>query len=118
MLNLPQSLAQYERIPFLFPHFCSIDLLSRLSAHLTKTHNVTAKVWIKREDCNSGIGLGGNKIRKLEYVLPDAIKEGCDTVITTGGPQSNHIRQVAAAAAYVGMKVSRMTDPKARPPRK
>ena len=46
-------------------------------------------IWIKRDDL-CGVALGGNKVRKLEYLLADAQKQGCDTVFTTGGAQSNH----------------------------
>ena len=63
-----------------------------------------ASVWAKREDCNSGLAYGGNKTRKLEYLVPDAIAQGADTLVSIGGYQSNHTRQVAAVAAKVGMK--------------
>lgn len=59
-------------------------------------------IWIKRDD-NSGLTLGGNKARKLEFLLADALRQGCDTLITTGGPQSNHCRMTAGAAAKIGM---------------
>jgi 1-aminocyclopropane-1-carboxylate deaminase len=61
-------------------------------------------IYAKREDCNSGLAFGGNKIRKLEYLIPDALARGCDTLVTIGGIQSNHTRQVAAVAAKLGMK--------------
>ncbi len=60
-------------------------------------------IWIKRDD-NSGLTLGGNKARKLEFLLADALRQGCDTLITTGGPQSNHCRMTAGAAAKLGMQ--------------
>lgn len=60
-------------------------------------------IWIKRDD-NSGLTLGGNKARKLEFLLADAVRQGCDTLITTGGPQSNHCRMTAGAAAKMGMQ--------------
>jgi 1-aminocyclopropane-1-carboxylate deaminase len=63
-----------------------------------------AQVWAKRDDCNSGLAYGGNKTRKLEYLVSDALAEGCDTLVSIGGVQSNHTRQVAAAAARTGMK--------------
>jgi 1-aminocyclopropane-1-carboxylate deaminase len=63
-----------------------------------------AEVWAKREDCNSGLAFGGNKTRKLEYLVADAIVQGCDTLVSIGGVQSNHTRQVAAVAAHVGMQ--------------
>src|SRR5215208_2428521 len=72
--------------------------LERLSAHLGG-----AQVWAKRDDCNSGLAFGGNKTRKLEYLVADALAQGCDTLVSIGGVQSNHTRQVAAAAARTGM---------------
>ena len=59
-------------------------------------------IWIKRDDL-CGVALGGNKVRKLEYLLADAQKQGCDTVFTTGGAQSNHAMLTAACAARLGM---------------
>lgn len=71
--------------------------------HLTE-HLGGADIWAKREDCNSGIGYGGNKTRKLEYLAADALAHGCDTLVSIGGVQSNHTRQVAAVAAHLGLK--------------
>ena len=51
-----------------------------------------------REDCNSGLAYGGNKVRKLEYLAADALAQECDTLLSIGGVQSNHTRQVAAVA--------------------
>ena len=73
--------------------------LPRLTAHLGG-----AKIWAKREDCNSALAYGGNKTRKLEYLIADALNNGCDTLVSIGGVQSNHTRQVAAAAAATGLK--------------
>jgi 1-aminocyclopropane-1-carboxylate deaminase len=73
--------------------------LPRLSAHLGG-----ASVWAKREDCNAGLAYGGNKTRKLEYIVPDALAQGADTLVSIGGYQSNHTRQVAAVAASLGLK--------------
>ena len=61
------------------------------------------KLWIKRDDC-TGLATGGNKTRKLEYLVADALKEGADTLITLGALQSNHARQTAAAASKLGLK--------------
>jgi L-cysteate sulfo-lyase len=61
------------------------------------------RLWIKRDDC-TGVSTGGNKVRKLEFVLADAVAKGADTVITAGARQSNHSRQTAAAAARLGLK--------------
>ena len=60
-------------------------------------------IWIKRDDL-CGVALGGNKVRKLEFVLAEALDQGCDTVFTTGGAQSNHAALTAACAARLGMK--------------
>jgi len=60
-------------------------------------------LWIKRDDC-TGLATGGNKTRKLEYLMADALAQGADTVITQGATQSNHARQTAAAAARLGMQ--------------
>ena len=60
-------------------------------------------MWAKRDDCNSGLAYGGNKTRKLEYLVADALAKGCDTLVSIGGVQSNHTRQVAAVAARTGL---------------
>ncbi|MCL4424675.1 MAG: D-cysteine desulfhydrase family protein [Firmicutes bacterium] len=62
------------------------------------------RLFMKRDD-NTGLALGGNKARKLEYLMADALEKQCDVVITTGGPQSNHARMVAALARQLGMEV-------------
>ncbi|HEY7644898.1 MAG TPA: 1-aminocyclopropane-1-carboxylate deaminase [Hyphomicrobiales bacterium] len=92
-------LAKFERFPLTFGP-TPIEKLSRLSKHL----GGGVEIFTKREDCNSGLAFGGNKIRKLEYIVPDAIAAGADTLVTIGGVQSNHTRQVAAVAAKIGMK--------------
>jgi len=92
-------LETFERYPLTFGP-TPIEKLRRLSAHLG--NNV--ELYAKREDCNSGLAFGGNKVRKLEYIIPDAIASGADTLVTIGGVQSNHTRQVAAVAAKIGMK--------------
>ena len=61
-------------------------------------------IWAKRDDVNSGLAFGGNKIRKLEYLVPDILAKGADTLVSIGGYQSNHTRQVAAVAAKLGLK--------------
>jgi 1-aminocyclopropane-1-carboxylate deaminase len=77
-----------------------IHPLKRLSAHL----GGKVDLYAKREDCNSGLAFGGNKTRKLEYLIPEALAQGCDTLVSIGGIQSNQTRQVAAVAAHLGMK--------------
>ena len=74
--------------------------IGRLSAHL----GGGVELYAKREDCNSGLAFGGNKLRKLEYIVPDAIATNADTLVSIGGVQSNHTRMVAAVAAKIGMK--------------
>jgi 1-aminocyclopropane-1-carboxylate deaminase len=91
------NLEAFERYPLIFGP-SPVHPLERLSAHLGG-----ASVWAKRDDCNSGLAFGGNKTRKLEYLVADALAQGCDTLVSIGGVQSNHTRQVAAAAARVGM---------------
>lgn len=91
-------LQKFERYPLTFGP-TAIEPLARLSKHL----GGAVDLYAKREDCNSGLAFGGNKIRKLEYIIPDAIASNADTLITIGGVQSNHTRQVAAVAAKLGM---------------
>lgn len=91
-------LSSYGRYPLLFGP-SPVHRLERLTAHLGG-----AALWAKREDCNSGIAYGGNKTRKLEYLVADALAKGCDTLVSIGGVQSNHTRQVAACAARAGLK--------------
>jgi 1-aminocyclopropane-1-carboxylate deaminase len=92
------ALSDHPRYPLLFGP-SPVHRLDRLTEHLGG-----AAVWAKREDCNSGIAFGGNKTRKLEYLVADALAQGCDTLVSIGGVQSNHTRQVAAVAARVGLK--------------
>ena len=92
------SIDSFERYPLLFGP-SPVHRLGRLTQHLGG-----ASIWAKREDCNSGIAYGGNKTRKLEYLVADALAKGCDTLVSIGGVQSNHTRQVAAVAARVGLR--------------
>jgi 1-aminocyclopropane-1-carboxylate deaminase len=92
------SLDDFHRYPLTFGP-SPVHRLERLTGHLGG-----AQIWAKREDCNSGLAFGGNKIRKLEYIVPDALAAGADTLVSIGGYQSNHTRQVAAVAARLGMK--------------
>jgi 1-aminocyclopropane-1-carboxylate deaminase len=92
------ALADFPRYPLLFGP-SPVHPLERLSAHLGGP-----AIWAKREDCNSGLAFGGNKTRKLEYLVPDALAQGADTLVSIGGVQSNHTRQVAAVAARLGLK--------------
>ncbi len=92
-------LEKFERYPLTFGP-THIEKLERLSAHL----GGKVELYAKREDCNSGLAFGGNKLRKLEYIVPDAIASGADTLVSIGGVQSNHTRMVAATAAKIGFK--------------
>ena len=91
------NLAAFPRHPLLFGP-SPVHRLERLTSHLGG-----AQLWAKRDDCNSGLAYGGNKTRKLEYLVADALAQGCDTLVSIGGVQSNHTRQVAAAAACTGL---------------
>ncbi|SAL40353.1 1-aminocyclopropane-1-carboxylate deaminase [Caballeronia turbans] len=93
------NLQRFPRYPLTFGP-TPIQPLKRLSAHL----GGKVELYAKREDCNSGLAFGGNKTRKLEYLIPEALAEGCDTLVSIGGVQSNQTRQVAAVAAHLGMK--------------
>src|SRR5579871_613689 len=99
---------QMDRKPLLdrlaaFPRLGLADLptplepLKRLTAHLDGP-----RLWVKREDV-MGLGFGGNKLRKLDYVLHEALVRGADTIVSGGVVQSNSQRQVAAAAAKLGL---------------
>ena len=93
------TIDDYPRISLLFGP-SPIHPLPRLSAAL----GGGVEIWAKREDCNSGIAYGGNKVRKLEYLVADALAQGCDTLVSIGGVQSNHTRQVTGVAARLGLK--------------
>jgi 1-aminocyclopropane-1-carboxylate deaminase len=92
-------LTPFERYPLTYGP-TPIEHLPRLSEAL----GGKIEIWAKRDDCNSGLAFGGNKLRKLEYIVPDAIASGADTLVSIGGVQSNHTRMVAATAAKLGMK--------------
>jgi 1-aminocyclopropane-1-carboxylate deaminase len=92
------ALNDFPRYPLLFGP-SPVHPLERLSDYLSG-----ARIWAKREDCNSGLAFGGNKTRKLEYLVPDALERGATHLVSIGGVQSNHTRQVAAVAAKVGLK--------------
>ncbi len=87
-----------------------LEPMPRLSEHLGGP-----RLWVKRDDC-TGLATGGNKTRKLEFSMAEALAQGADTVITVGAVQSNHVRQTAAAACKLGLRCEvllehRVTDP-------
>ncbi len=92
------KLHEFPRHPLTFGP-SPVHPLHRLTEHLGG-----AQVWAKREDVSSGLAYGGNKVRKLEYLVPDVLAQGADTLVSIGGVQSNHTRQVAAVAAHLGLK--------------
>jgi 1-aminocyclopropane-1-carboxylate deaminase len=94
------SIDDFPRVPLMFGP-SPIHPLPRLSAAL----GGSVEIWAKREDCNSGIAFGGNKVRKLEYLAADAIATGCDTLVSIGGVQSNHTRAVTGVARHLGLNV-------------
>ncbi len=93
------GLDDFARVPLLFGP-SPLHPLPRLSAAL----GGGVEIWAKREDCNSGIAFGGNKVRKLEYLAAEALAQGCDTLVSIGGVQSNHTRQVTGVARHLGLK--------------
>lgn len=74
-----------------------LELMPRLSKHVGGPN-----IYVKRDDC-TGLGTGGNKTRKLEFLMADAMQKNADVIITQGAVQSNHARQTAAAACKLGM---------------
>jgi 1-aminocyclopropane-1-carboxylate deaminase len=92
------GLAEFDRVELLFGP-SPVHPLRRLGEHL----GGEVEIWSKRDDCNAGLAYGGNKTRKLEYLAADALAQGCDTLVSIGGVQSNHTRQVAAVAARLGL---------------
>jgi D-cysteine desulfhydrase family pyridoxal phosphate-dependent enzyme len=85
------------------PRYSLANLPTPLETAPRLSHEVGLRVLIKRDDL-TGFALGGNKVRKLEFLLADALGQGADTLITGGGPQSNHARLTAAAARKAGME--------------
>ncbi|SJL10520.1 probable ACC deaminase [Armillaria ostoyae] len=98
-LTLPSPFNELPRESLLFGP-SPIHTLNRMTEDL----GGAVKIWAKRDDCNSGLAFGGNKTRKLEYLLAEALAKGADTLVSIGGVQSNHTRQVAAVAAKYGLK--------------
>ena len=95
--DLSLALARFPRVSL--GHLPTpLEPMDRLSEELGGP-----RIWVKRDDC-TGLSSGGNKTRKLEFLIADAIEQGADTIITQGATQSNHARQTAAAATKVGME--------------
>ena len=96
-----QTLRQIPKTSFLFGP-SPIQHLPRLTRALSPDGAVS--IYAKREDCNSGLAFGGNKVRKLEYLVADAQANGCTTLVSIGGVQSNHTRAVTAVATAAGLQ--------------
>lgn len=97
---MPYDLSSFPRVSLL-DRPTPLQRLDRLEALLASDGDPPA-IWVKRDDIGH-IGGGGNKLRKLEFLIGEALAQGCNTFITTGGRQSNHARQSAAAAARHGL---------------
>ena len=90
-----QNLTRFPRLELIGAP-TPLEYLPRLSDHLGR------EIFIKRDD-TTPLAMGGNKLRKLEFLAADALREGADTLITAGAIQSNHVRQTAAVAAKLGL---------------
>ena len=93
------NLEKFQRYPLTFGP-TPIEHLPRMTDAL----GGKVEIYAKRDDCNSGLAMGGNKLRKMEYIVPDVIASNADTLVSIGGVQSNHTRMVAAVAAKLGLK--------------
>jgi D-cysteine desulfhydrase family pyridoxal phosphate-dependent enzyme len=102
LASLENALASRSRMAL--GHFPTpLEEAPRLSARLGAT------IWIKRDDL-TGLALGGNKVRKLEFLIADALERGADTIVTTGGSQSNHARLTAAACRLANLRCHLVLD--------
>ena len=100
-------LSRFKRLHF--AHLPTpLEPLTRLSQHLGGPN-----IWIKRDDC-TGLSTGGNKTRKLEFLMADAVDQKATVILTQGATQSNHARQTAAAAAKYGMKCHLLLEDRTR----
>jgi len=109
MSCLPEPFDSIPRTRLLFGP-SPIERLDRISSDLSAASSRPIRIYAKREDCNSGLAFGGNKVRKLEYLMPDALSQGATTLVSVGGIQSNHTRQVAAVAAKLGLGCSLLQE--------
>jgi L-cysteate sulfo-lyase len=96
-------LARFPRVR-LFPTPTPLERLTNLSRHLGGP-----EIWIKRDDCTV-VATGGNKVRKLEWLIGEALAQGATHVVTQGAVQSNHVRQTAAVAARFGLKCTALLE--------
>lgn len=112
-VRLPRPFADIPRAALMYPFATPVEPLKNLTAHLSQTSKTRIpNLWIKHEDANSALAYGGNKVRKLEYVMADAIAQKATHLVTVGGVQSNSQRQVTAAGNRFGMKTVLTPDPR------
>lgn len=104
-ITLPEPFASIPRAIFTFGPSPIQSL-----PNITKALGGKVHVYAKREDVNSGLAFGGNKVRKLEYLVPDALATGCDTLVSIGGVQSNHTRAVTAVAAASNLRAATVQE--------
>lgn len=109
---LPQPFADIQRAGLVYGHATPVEPLKNLTSHVSQTSSNIPTLWIKREDTNSALAYGGSKVRKLEYVLADALAKRATHLVTVGDIQSNSQRQVTAAGNRLGMKTFLTPDPK------
>ncbi|KAF1347368.1 1-aminocyclopropane-1-carboxylate deaminase [Lizonia empirigonia] len=104
-VRLPLPFADIQRVALMYPFATPIEPPRNLTAHLSRGSNsVIPNLWIKHEDTNSALAYGGNKVRKLKYVMADALAQKATHLVTVGSVQSNSQRQVTAAGNRFGMK--------------
>lgn len=114
-VRLPKPFIDIPRVALMYAHATHVEPLNNLTRHLRNEVNAPHSVpnlWIKHEDTNSALAYGGNKVRKLEYVIADAVAQKATHLVTVGGVQSNSQRQVAAAGNRYGIKTVLTPDPK------
>src|ERR1700679_3593058 len=101
-------LARFPRVK-LFPAPTPLHRLENLSRELAKGGSGGPEIWIKRDDCTV-VATGGNKVRKLEWLIGEAKAQGATHIVTQGAVQSNHVRQTAAVARKVGMTCTALLE--------
>jgi 1-aminocyclopropane-1-carboxylate deaminase len=109
VVRLPKPFADIERAQLMYPYPTPIEAMRNFTRALASSQDNNAEggptFWIKHEDANSPLAYGGNKVRKFEYVIADALEKGATHLVSTGGVQSNSQRQVVACGNRVGLKV-------------
>jgi 1-aminocyclopropane-1-carboxylate deaminase len=111
---LPKPFADIGRKQLMYPYATFIEPMQNFTRALAPSGSGSADgptFWIKHEDTNSPLAYGGNKIRKFEYVIADALDKGATHLVTVGGVQSNSQRQVVAVGNRCGLKVRARRSP-------